>query len=35
LTASFVEKHDDRVGIFVPGVLSDEGQIVIEANRSV
>ena len=25
-----VEQHDDRVRIFVPGVLSDAGQIVIE-----
>jgi hypothetical protein len=27
-----VEQHDDRVRIFVPGVLSDPGQIVIEVN---
>src|SRR6266478_1995467 len=27
-----VEQHDDRVRIFVPGVLSDAGQIVIEVN---
>jgi hypothetical protein len=27
-----VEQHDDRVRIFVPGVLADAGQIVVEVN---